>query len=149
MRWPSCQTGTHNYHVAGRTGDRIARHGAPISRSHHTLSDVGLIGGRHVPMPGEGSQARHGARCLDERPDFRRHVLEVLRQPLEKGVIQIQSRGRAESPYSCGLRGTAIDLKRLGPNSVAFHPSQGIPLALLASGAVSGFSLDTGPGLEY
>jgi Magnesium chelatase, subunit ChlI len=56
----------------------------PFRAPHHTISGVGLVGGGHGPRPGEVSRAHHGVRCLDERPEFRRHVLEVLRQPLNE-----------------------------------------------------------------
>ncbi len=83
-------TGIH--HVAGLTGDRTAWVTArPFRAPHHTISNVGLIGGGAVPMPGDVSLAHHGVRFLDELPEFRRHVLEVLRQPLEKSIARIQS----------------------------------------------------------
>ena len=58
-------------------------------RPPHTISNVGLIGGGHVPMPGEVSLAHNGVLSLDERPECRRHVLEVLRQPLEESLTSI------------------------------------------------------------
>jgi magnesium chelatase family protein len=91
------------YHsVAGLTGDRTALVTTrPCRAPHHTISDVGLIGGGQVPTPGEVSLAHHGVLFLDELPECRRHVLEALRQPVEDAVIYIQSRGRAQSPYFC------------------------------------------------
>jgi magnesium chelatase family protein len=81
---------THIHSVAGRTGDRTALVTTrPFRAPHHTISDVGLIGGGAVPMPGEVSLTHNGVLFLDELPEFRRHVLEVLRQPLEDGVMYI------------------------------------------------------------
>jgi magnesium chelatase family protein len=76
-----------NHHVAGIIADhRALVTTGPCRAPHHTISDAGLIGGGHVPMPGEVSLAHHGVLFLDELPEFRRHVLEVLRQPLEEDV---------------------------------------------------------------
>src|SRR5882724_4079430 len=89
---------TRIHSVAGLTGDRTAWVTTrPCCAPHHTISDAGLIGGGHVPMPGDVSLAHHGVLFLDELPECRRHVLEVLRQPLEEGVIYLQSRGHPKS----------------------------------------------------
>jgi magnesium chelatase family protein len=84
MTLPEAIDTTCIHRVAGLTGERTACVTTrPFRAPHHTISDVGLIGGGQVPMPGEVSLAHHGVLFLDELPEFKRHVLEALRQPLE------------------------------------------------------------------
>jgi magnesium chelatase family protein len=74
----------------------------PFRSPHHTISDVALIGGGQVPKPGEVSIAHNGILFLDELPEFKRNVLEVLRQPLENGDVTV-SRAVASITYPAGF----------------------------------------------
>jgi Magnesium chelatase, subunit ChlI len=83
---------TRIHRVAGLTGERTTFVRTRLFRApHQTISDVGLIAGGEVPMLAEVSLAHCGIPCLDELPEFRPHVLKILRQPLENGLTKRRS----------------------------------------------------------
>ncbi len=90
---------TRIHGVAGVLGGRALLVRPPFRAPHHTISDVAMLGGGRPLRPGEISLAHRGVLFLDELPEFRRSVLEALRQPLEEGEIRIaRAHGSARLP---------------------------------------------------
>ena len=128
---------TSIHSVAGllTTGTRLLAE-RPFRAPHHTISDVALVGGGQHPRPGEISLAHHGVLFLDEMPEFSRHVLEVLRQPVEEGAVRIARAARtavfparfmligAMNPCPCGFLGDPARACRCSAPQVARYASR-------------------------
>ena len=108
----------------------------PFRAPHHTISAAGLVGGGHMPKPGEISLAHHGVLFLDELPEFRRNVLESLRQPLEDGSVTITRSSvtaaypsefmlvAAMNPCPCGYYGDTKRSCRCSPQQIRQYQSR-------------------------
>lgn len=121
--------------------DRSLVASRPFRAPHHTSSDAGLIGGGTVPRPGEVSLAHHGVLFLDELPEFKKSVLEVLRQPLEDGRVTITRAAAtvdfpallmlvaAMNPCPCGYYGDSKRPCTCSPNQIQnYHARVSGPL---------------------
>jgi magnesium chelatase family protein len=112
---------TKIHSVAGLLSEKDGLIGTrPFRAPHHTISNAGLIGGGTLPRPGEVSLAHNGVLFLDELPEFQRHVLDVLRQPIEDGEVTISRAAMsltfparfmlaaAMNPCQCGFSGDPL-----------------------------------------
>ncbi len=119
------------YSITGKlTEGKLIFKQRPFCSPHHTISRIGLIGGGSKPLPGEISLAHRGVLFLDEFPEFPRHVLEALRQPLEDGKVTISRASgtisyparfllvAAANPCPCGFLGDEKRTCRCLPSQI-------------------------------
>ncbi len=128
---------TKIYSVAGKlppdTGLIRTR---PFRAPHHTISDIALIGGGKVPRPGEVSLSHRGVLFLDEFPEYKKTTLEVLRQPLEDGIVSIARAAQsltfpaacmliaAMNPCPCGYHGDSTHTCSCSPQNISKYTSK-------------------------
>ncbi len=113
---------TKIHSVSGLLGQRTALVSRrPFRSPHHTISDAGLVGGGTYPQPGEISLAHNGVLFLDELPEFKRSVLEVMRQPMESRVVTI-SRARISVDFPASFM--LISAMNPCPCGYYNHPDQ-------------------------
>lgn len=122
--------------VAGQEMDPAQWRRRPFRAPHHTASAVALVGGGSYPRPGEISLAHNGVLFLDEFPEFSRHVLEVLREPMESGHIVISRAARqstfpaqfqlvaAMNPCPCGYSGDPRQRCHCTPDQIQRYRSR-------------------------
>ncbi|RPE74702.1 magnesium chelatase family protein [Vulcaniibacterium tengchongense] len=116
--------------VSGRGLDPARWRERPFRAPHHTASAIALVGGGALPRPGEISLAHHGVLFLDELPEWDRRALEVLREPLESGVVTVSRAARsaefparfqlvaAMNPCPCGWAGDASARCHCSPDTI-------------------------------
>ena len=122
--------------VAGQQTDLLQWRRRPFRAPHHTASAIALVGGGSYPRPGEISLAHNGVLFLDELPEFSRHVLEVLREPMESGHIVISRAARqstfpaqfqlvaAMNPCPCGYVGDPRQRCHCTPDQILRYRSR-------------------------
>ena len=115
----------------------------PFRSPHHTISDAGLVGGGPLMRPGELSMAHHGVLFLDELAEFRKNVLEVLRQPLEEGEIHL-ARASHHVVYPCRVMLVAA----MNPCPCGYFNVQGRPCTCSAQRVADYHARVSGPLLD-
>ena len=130
MTLPESLETTRIYSAVGMLAKASAIATRPVRAPHHTASGPALVGGGAHPRPGELSLAHHGILFLDEFAEFPRHVLEMIRQPLEDGAVNVsRAKGTlcfparfiliaAMNPCPCGYFGTRMRKCRCTPNQI-------------------------------